>query len=202
MKTNLLALALLSALLAGCVQHQHGYVKPEEIHDVKHPDKANLSDFKIAAADVVRMMQEDEDFRASYNAVKAGKGERPVLMVGNIDLGSKTNDRMLPYLNNFRAQLRTALRKSALFTIVDDAASAESVSETVADSLVKNTDVGLKGTDALQMFGEHSNADYYLLGVYREFSDEGRYSYVLELMLKNLRTGEDDWNDIVYVEKE
>lgn len=204
MKTILPATLLAAALLVGC-QTKHGYVKPTQPPEVTEPGRAHLFDFKLAAADVVRMMQSDEDFRTSYNAVKAGKGERPVLMVGNIELGSKSihpNDRLIPHLNNFRSQLRTALRKAGLFTIIDDAGAGESNSETVVGSLVQNANSGLWNDAGLQSLGQDFKADYYLLGVYREFEAEGRYSYVLELTLKNLRTWEDDWNDIVYVEKQ
>lgn len=194
------SLCVLCMAVAGC---RHGYVPSEEPPGVKHPEMANLSDFNLAAAQVIRMMLGDSDFRESYNALKNGKCERPVLMVGPMTLGSKTsNERMLSYLNAFRARMRADLRKSQLFTIVDDAASPESASPTIVDSISTNAAVGLKSNALLQVFGKHTEADYYLLGTYREFEAEGRYSYIFEMTLWNLHTGEADWNDSADIEKE
>lgn len=202
MKTNLLALALLSALLAGCANH--GYVKPEDIPGVKHPGKANLYDFKLAADKAIEKMKGSEKFSSRYKETKASvDGRTPILMVGNIDYGSRTeNPRMLPYFNNLRTQLREALNESDLFDIVDDASAAESDSEETAAAITKPVEIGLVNPDGPQVFGTHVNADYRMAGYYREFEGEGRYSYVVELTLKNLHTGKNDWIGTVYVEKE
>lgn len=197
-------LLLAAALFAGC-KTEHGYIDPNGIHGVKNPGQANLTDFKLAADEIVRKIQEDDQFLPLYKEVKRKNGDHPVfVMVGNIEMGSKINlngGRPLPYLNNFRSRLRTGLRKTGLFRTVDDAASAESISDTLIDTLVRNANAGLKDDRLLEVFRNHTNADYYLHGVYREFEAEGRYDYVLEMTLVNLYTGESDWDDIVDIGK-
>lgn len=206
--TSIAASTLAALLLVGC-QTKHAYVKPEGPHGIDNPGEATLTDFKLAAAEVIQMIESDDQFPPLYEKVKRQKGGgQPVfVMVGNIQIGGgkdiKTNGgRVIPYLNYFRAELRTRLRKSGLFRTVDDASSAESISDTLADALVKNADAGLKDDRLLEVFRKHTNADYYLIGVYREFEAAGRYDYVMEMRLVNLYTGETDWDHNVDIGKE
>lgn len=202
MKAATAASALAFAALAwcggGCVQ-RHGYVDPADVH-FDSPARATLYDMKAVVADLVENMQADERFRAHYALRQAEDGELPVLQIGNIE--NYTADHVVQKLESVRRRLEIALRKTGLFDIVDDAASAESVTEAVVDSLVENADAGLKGKDALQAFGKHASPDYLMYGRFRSFADGNRHSYELSLQLIDLRTGRQVWSDLAEIDKE
>lgn len=185
-------------LLAGCAHH--GYVDPPSVPGGFERDKETLHDMKLVVADLVAAMQRDKGFKDAYDLKEAKKGSLPVLQIGNIE--NLTEDRVLQRLESARRRLEIALRKTRLFEIVDDAASAESVSETLADSLVRNADVGLKGDDNLQHFGAHASADYQMYGRYRKFHDGERFTYELSLQLIDIATGKQVWSDLAEVAKE
>jgi PBP1b-binding outer membrane lipoprotein LpoB len=67
---------------------------------------------------------------------------------------------------------------------------------------VKNANVGLKGDDNLQHFGQHVSADYQIYGRYRKFHDGDRYTYELSLQLIDIATGKQVWSDLAEVAKE
>lgn len=196
MKTALTIL-IAFVLLAGCAHH--GYVEPTT-QNFDRPSKATLYDMKTAVADLVKQMQDDEGFQEHYERMAAEKRDLPVLQIGNID--NISTNRVQQKLESARRRLETNLRKTQLFDIVDDAGSAESVSETLAESLVINANVGLKGDDGLQHFGKHASADYQMYGRYREFADGDRHSFELSLQLIDLHTGKQVWSDIADIEKE
>ena len=193
-----IAVAALCAATAGC---RHGYVDPNSVH-FDRPERNTLSDVKSSVAALVTKMQDDEGFQEHYEllASKKPNGDLPVLQIGNIE--NLTTDRVAQKLESARRRLEIALRKTRLFDITDDAASAESVSETLADSIVKNAEVGLKGGDNVQHFGEHVSADYQMDGRYRCFRDGDRYTYELSLQLIDIATGKQIWSDLAEVAKE
>lgn len=190
--------ALAALVLVGCA-NPHGYVDPASIH-FDRPDNATLYDMKTAVADLVDKMTTDDGFQEHYELLASKKHDLPVLQIGNID--NITTNRVQQKLESARRRLETALRKTRLFDIVDDAASAESVSETLAESLAVNANVGLKNDDGLQHFGKHASADYQMYGRYREFADGDRHSFELSLQLIDLHTGKQIWSDIADIEKE
>lgn len=201
MKTNLsilfcVATLCISITLTGC---RHGYVNPASMNFDK-PETATIYDMKAAVADLVQKMQGDEGFQEAYELKASKKGSLPVLQIGNIE--NYTDERVRQKLESARRRLEIALRKTRLFDITDDAASAESVTETLADSIVKNAEVGLKGDDNLQHFGEHVSADYQIYGRYRKFHDGDRYTYELTLQLIDIATGKQLWSDLAEVAKE
>lgn len=184
-------------LLAGCVQH-HGYVEStrENFH---RPEVATLQDMKQAVAELVGMMQGDEGFQEHYELLASKKHDLPVLQIGNIV--NYSDERVTQKLESARRRLETALRQTRLFDIVDDAASPESISEEMAESMEINADVGLKKGANLKAFKEHADADYQVYGRYREFEDGGRYSYELSLQLIDLHTGKQIWSGIADIDK-
>ncbi len=190
--------AFAATLLAGC---RHGYVNPESVH-FDRPERATVYDVKSAVADLVAKMQDDEGFKEHYALLAAKKkgGDLPVLQIGNID--NLTQDRVTQKLESARRRLEIALRKTRLFDITDDAASAESVSETLADSITKNANVGLNDGANLQRFGEHVSADCQIYGRYRSFKDGNRYTYELSLQLIDISNGKQIWSDLAEVAKE
>lgn len=199
MKMTLPMLAALAAcFLAGCAQ-PHGYVDPSTIN-FDRPENATLYDMKASVASLVEKMLVDEGFQEHYELLASKKHDLPVLQIGNIV--NISSNRVQRKLESVRRRLETSLRKSRLFDIVDDAASAESISEEVAESLTVNANVGLKNYDGLQAFGEHAIADYTMLGRYREFPDGDRYSYELSLQLIDLHNGKQVWSDFADFEKE
>lgn len=201
MKTNLsilfcAATLCISITLTGC---RHGYVNPASMNFGK-PETATIYDMKAAVADLVQKMQGDEGFQEAYELKASKKGSLPVLQIGNIE--NYTDERVRQKLESARRRLEIALRKTRLFDITDDAASAESVTETLANSIVKNAEGGLKGDDNLQHFGEHVSADYQIYGRYRKFHDGDRYTYELTLQLIDIATGKQLWSDLAEVAKE
>lgn len=186
----------ISIALTGC---RHGYVNPASMNFDK-PEHETIYDLKTCVADLVQKMQGDEGFQEAYELKAAKKGSLPVLQIGNIE--NYTNERVTQKLESARRRLEVALRKTRLFDITDDAASAESISEELADSIVKNAEVGLKGDDNLQHFGEHDSADYQIYGRYRKFHDGDRYTYELSLQLIDIDTGKQIWRDLAEVAKE
>lgn len=198
MKARMVALAMAAACCGvGCVHH--GYVDPSSMH-FDRASRATLYDMKTAVSDLVAKMQDDEGFREHYELLASKKKDLPVLQIGNIE--NYTEDRVQQKLESARRRLEIALRKTRLFDIVDDAASAESVSETLAESLTTNANIGLKGDDGLQAFGQHASADYQMYGRYRSFRDGDRYSYELTLQLIDLRNGKQIWSEVAEVAKE
>ena len=199
MKARMVALAMAAASWgAGCVHH--GYVDPASAPRLPEPEKATLHDMKLAVAELVASMQQDEGFKDAYELKEAKKGSLPVLQIGNIE--NLTQDRAMQRLESARRRLEIALRKTGLFEITDDAASAESVSETLAGSLAANANAGLKGNDNLQHFGAHVSADYQMYGRYRKFHDGERFTYELSLQLIDIATGKQVWSDLAEVAKE
>lgn len=199
MKMTLPMLAALAACcLAGCA-HPHGYVDPSTIN-FDRPENATLYDTKTAVANLVDKLKADEGFQEHYELLASKKRDLPVLQIGNI--ANLSTSRVQQKLESARRRLETALRKTRLFDIVDDAASAESISDALAESLTVNANVGLKNEDGLQAFGEHASADYAMLGRYREFHDGDRYSYELSLQLIDLHNGKQVWSDFADFEKE
>lgn len=197
MKTILPATLLAAALLVGCAHH--GYVAPPTAPGGFQPEKETLHDMKLVVAELVAAMQQDEGFQDAFKLKEAKKGALPVLQIGNIE--NLTDERVTQKLESARRRLEIALRKTRLFDIVDDAASAESVSETLADSIEKNANVGLKGDDNLQHFGAHASADYQMYGRYRKFHDGDRHTYELSLQLIDIATGKQVWSDVSEVAK-
>lgn len=183
-------------LVVGC---RHGYVNPGSVHFGK-PETATIYDMKAAVADLVAKMQDDEGFQEHYELLAAKKGSLPVLQIGNIE--NYTQDRITQKLESARRRLEIALRMTRLFDITDDADSAESVSETLADSITKNANVGLNDGANLQRFGTHVSADYQIYGRYRSFRDDDRYTYELSLQLIDLSNGKQIWSDLAEVAKE
>lgn len=183
-------------LVVGC---RHGYVNPASMNFDK-PEHETIYDMKAAVADFVQKMQGDEGFQEAYELKASKKGSLPVLQIGNIE--NYTDERVRQKLESARRRLEIALRKTRLFDITDDAASAESVTETLANSIVKNAEGGLKGDDNLQHFGEHISADYQIYGRYRKFHDGDRYTYELTLQLIDIATGKQLWSDLAEVAKE
>lgn len=196
MKKILSLLSLSAILFAGCVNH--GYVNPNSVHFDKASNET-IYDIKTAVADLVEKMQDDEAFKEHYDLLSATKG-KPVLQIGNIE--NYTTERITQKLNSARRRLEIALRKTQIFEITDDANSAESVSETLVESITKNVDVGLKNDDNLQVFGAHKSADYQMYGIYRSFKDGDRYTYELTLKLIDIKTGLQVWSDIAEITKE
>ena len=190
--------AVLAALAAGCVQ-PHGYVDPAG-ENFGRPEVATLYDMKTAVADLVSKMQDDEGFREHYELLVSKKGGLPVLQIGNIE--NYTAERVAQKLESARRRLEIALRKTRLFDITDDAAAAESVTGTLADSLAANANAGLKGDAGLQAFGQHVTADYQMYGRYRSFADGGRHSHELSFQLIDVHTGKQVWSDLAEIEKE
>ena len=191
-----LLLCTLCIATTGC---RHGYVNPASMNFDK-PEHETLYDLKTCVADLVQKMQNDEGFREAYELKAAKKGSLPVLQIGNIE--NYTNERVTQKLESARRRLEIALRKTRLFDITDDATSAESISDDLADSIVKNAEVGLKGDDNLQHFGEHDSADYQIYGRYRKFHDGDRYTYELSIQLIDIATGRQVWSDLAEVAKE
>lgn len=185
-------------LLAGCVHH-HGYVDPSSMHFDK-PEHATHHDMNAMVAALVQRLQDDEGFQEHYDLLASKKLSLPVLQIGNIE--NYSGDRVQQKLESARRRLETALRKTRLFDIVDDASSAESVSEALAESLTVNADIGLKNGDGLQNFGKHVSADYQIYGRYRSFSEGDRHSHELELQLIDLHSGLQIWSDIGETDKE
>ena len=164
------------------------------------PSKETLHDMKASVSGLVAVMLADEGFREAYELRSARKGALPVLQIGDIE--NLTDERVSQKLESARRRLEIALRKTRLFDIVDDAASAESISETLAGSIAANADAGLKNDDNLQHFGEHVSADYQMYGRYRKFHDGDRFSYELSLQLIDLATGKQVWSDLAEIAKE
>ena len=192
------AFCILLFMASGC---RHGYVDPSSVH-FDRPERATVSDMKTVVARLVAEMQSDEGFQENYDLKAARKegGALPVLQIGNIE--NLTQERMTQKLESARRRLEIALRKTRLFDITDDAASAESVSETLATSIVENANVGLKGDDNLQHFGKHVSADYQMYGRFRSFRDGDRYTYELSLQLIDISDGRQVWGDLAEVAKE
>jgi len=192
----ILAATIAAALFAGC---HHGYVDPTSIHFDK-AERATISDMNIVVARLVEKMQDDEGFQEHYELLAAKKGSLPVLQIGNIE--NYTQDRVTQKLESARRRLEIALRKTRLFDFTDDAASAESVSEALADSITKNANIGLNDGANLQHFGTHVSADYQMYGRFRSFHDGDRYTYELSLQLIDLSNGKQIWSDLAEVAKE
>lgn len=191
-----LLLCTLCIATTGC---RHGYVNPASVNFDK-PEHETIYDLKTCVADLVQKMQNDEGFQEAYELKEAKKGSLPVLQIGNIE--NMTPERVTQKLESARRRLEIALRKTRLFDITDDAASAESVTDTLANSIVTNANAGLKGDDNLQHFGEHVSADYQIYGRYRKFHDGDRYTYELSLQLIDIATGKQIWSDLAEVAKE
>ena len=183
--------------VSGCVQH--GYVNPAS-ENFARPEVATLYDMKTAVADLVVQMQDDEGFQEHYELLASKKDDLPVLQIGNIE--NYSEERVTQKLESARRRLETALRKTRLFDITDDAASAESVSEEMAESITVNADIGLNDGVNLQNFGKQCSADYQMYGRYREFEDGGRHSYELSLQLIDLHNGKQVWSSIADIDKE
>lgn len=201
MKRRMIALALLALACfgAGCVQH--GYVNPTR-ENFARPEVENLHDMKNAVADLVAQMQDDEGFQEHYDLLASKKMDGlPVLQISNIE-NYASKERFTQKLESARRRLETALRKTRLFDITDDAASAQSVSEDVAESITRNANIGLNDGAGLQAFGKHVAADYQMRGRYRKFSDGDRYSYELSLQLIDLHNGKQIWSGIADIDKE
>lgn len=200
MKTTIAILPVLAfGLLSGC--SHHGYVNPEAVH-FDRAGNATVYDVKSAIVDLVAKMQDDEGFQEHYEllASKKANGALPVLQIGNIE--NLSEDRVQQKLESARRRLEIALRKTRLFDITDDAASAESVSGTLADSITKNANIGLNDGANLQRFGTHVSAEYQMYGRYRSFRDGDRHTYELSLQLIDLSNGKQIWSDLAEVDKE
>ncbi len=192
------AVVAFAALLAGSVGCRH-YVNPGSVNFVSR-GTATLYDLRTAEESLVQRMANDEGFRIAYGQKAAEKGGLPVLQMGNID--NLTDERVAQKLESLRRRLEIDLRKTRLFEITDDAASAESTSGILADSIVQNADLGLKGGDNVQHVGRHVSADYQMYGRYRKFHEGRRHTYELSLQLIDIATGKQVWSDLAEVAKE
>lgn len=200
--TMILSLPLAAALLAGCA-NRHGYVNPVSVHFDK-PENATLYDMNTGVADLVAKLQNDDGFLENYElkASKKPNGDLPVLQIGNIDSEAQPGERVTQKVESARRRIEIALRKTRLFEIKDDAAAAESNSENLAASIVKNAETGLEGDGNVQHFGEHVSADYQMYGRFRTIRDGDRYTHELSLELFDIATGRKIWNDLLEIAKE
>jgi hypothetical protein len=206
MKRKMPFLLLVSALASGCAIPRGAEPRmdvsspPTESVVPAAPSAERLPDMKEAVKILVDSIQSDASFLAARERIRSAKGSTPVLQIGNIE--NISGDRVAQRLESARRRLEIALRKTGLFEIADDVASVESIADSLTESIVRNTDFGLKDSAALQHVGEHASADCQLYGAYRKFRDGGRDVRELSFQIVDLATGKQIWSDIVEVDEE
>lgn len=189
---------LAAALFVGCAVPRGEMAAPIPVSAPSDAD--GLPDMRTAVAKIVAEMREDAAFQDAYGRIRAKKESVPVIQIGNIE--NVSGERAMQRLESARRRLEVELRRTGLFEIADDAASGESVSDELAESLVRNAETGLKAGTGLQHFGEHAAADCQLYGRYRTYRDGGRDVRELSLQIVDLATGKQIWSDLVEVADE
>ena len=185
-----LLLFLTAVVMVGCASKQARYVDSGTVV-TGTADKVTMYELESSAQMLMQKMLVHPQFVANYNAVKAEKGQLPIVVIGNIDSKIK-GVHIQGRLDAVGESLRVALFNSALFDVKDDEAA-----DAIKSRIVRSADGGLETGELFQLMGTHNSPDFIVLGDLRHFKDVGGYhTYRLRLALHSLRTGKILWEGI------
>lgn len=199
MKKAALAVALAAAVLAGCEtvpKSRYG-----DANDDVYGNKAKMEYTQQVQVldEVVGKMLTDPDFADIYADAKAraeARGhKRPTVVVGLIEnnTGPGSNDYETAQM---RAELKTALRKTRLFTVIDlqERERMKKMAQAEADG-------GARG-DNIQSIGEYDASDFAMSGEIARKPTGGVWFHFLNLVMVDTSSGDVAWSDTVKIRKD
>lgn len=199
MKKAALAAALAVAVLAGCEtvpKSRYG-----DVNDDVYGNKAKMEYTQQVQAveEVVGLLNTDPDFSDFYVDAKAraeARGhKRPTVLVGLIEnnTGPGSNDYETAQM---RTELKTALRKTRLFAVIDLQERAR-----MKDIGIAEVDGGAR-RDNIQSIGEYDAGDFVMTGeITRKYTD-GVWFHFLNLLMVDTSSGDVAWSETVKIRKE
>lgn len=199
MKKAALAAALAAAVLAGCEtapKSRYG-----DVNDDVYGNKAKMEYTQQVQSveEVVGLLNTDPDFSDFYADAKAraeARGhKRPTVLVGLIEnnTGPGSNDYETAQM---RTELKTALRKTRLFTVID-LQERERMKKTV----ITEVDGGAR-RDNVQAIGEYDAGDFVMTGEITRKCTDGVWFHFLNLLMVDTSSGDVAWSDTVKIRKE
>lgn len=144
-------------------------------------------------------MVTDPDFTDFYSDAQeraAARGhKRPTVVIGLIEnnTGPGSNDYETAQM---RAELKTALRKTRLFTVID-----LQERERMKRRVPGEVDGGARG-DNTQSIGEYDASDYEMSGEIVRKHTDGVWFHCLNLWMLDTSSGDVAWSDTVKIRKE
>lgn len=190
---------LLAALAAGCEtapKNRYGDVNDDVYGDKR---KMEYTQQVQAVEEVVGRLETDPDFKDFYANAKSraeARGhKRPTVAVGKIEnnTGPGSNDYETAQM---RQELKTALRKTRLFTVVD-LQERERMKRTV----LAEADGGARG-DNIQSIGGYDASDFTMTGEIVRKPTGGVWFHCLNLLMTDTSSGDEAWSDTVKFRKE
>lgn len=199
MKKAALAAALAAAVLAGCEtapKSRYG-----DVNDDVYGNKAKMEYTQQVQSveEVVGLLNTDPDFSDFYADAKAraeARGhKRPTVLVGLIEnnTGPGSNDYETAQM---RTELKTALRKTRLFTVID-LQERERMKKTV----ITEVDGGAR-RDNVQAIGEYDAGDFVMTGEITRKCTDGVWFHFLNLLMVDTSSGDVAWSETVKIRKE
>lgn len=199
MKKAALAAALAVAVLAGCEtvpKSRYG-----DVNDDVYGNKAKMEYTQQVQSveEVVGLLNTDPDFGDFYADAKAraeARGhKRPTVLVGLIEnnTGPGSNDYETAQM---RTELKTALRKTRLFTVID-LQERERMKKTV----ITEVDGGAR-RDNVQAIGEYDAGDFVMTGEITRKCTDGVWFHFLNLLMVDTSSGDVAWSETVKIRKE
>ena len=199
MKKATLVVALAVAVLAGCEtapKSRYG-----DVNDDVYGNKAKMEYTQQVQAleEVVGLLKTDPDFGDFYADAKAraeARGhKRPTVLVGLIEnnTGPGSNDYELAQM---RTELKTALRKTRLFAVIDLQERAR-----MKKFVITEVDEGAR-RDNIQSIGEYDAGDFVMTGEITRKCTDGVWFHFLNLLLVDTSSGDVAWSETVKIRKE
>jgi len=195
-----LLLMVVVALLVGCATNPAGtYGNP---NDDVYGSKRNLEypQRSVAIVDMVGKMVTDPYFTEVYEVAAqraAQRGHRrPTVIITDIEDNTVVGGSDFSTTRQIHQELKTALRKTGKFSIID-------LYERARMSEVSEAEINGGGvSDNLQNFGEYASGDFHMFGELSKEKVSHSYFHFFNLRMIDPTSGEEIWSDTVKVLKQ
>ena len=196
---NRMLLGIVAIVLTGCAADRGRYVSADDDF-YGRKDRLEYTQKSRVVSEMVEKMMSDPDFSEVYAVAKdraEGRGHRrPTIVVREIEDNTRAGNSDFLTTSQMRKELKTALRKTKMFAVVD-------LQE--RERMVNDSDVEVSGgarNDNSQSVGEYESGDFFMYGELALESVGGRVFYhFFNLRLVDPVTGGEIWSDTVRIGK-
>lgn len=191
---------LLAALAAGCQTAPASRYGAADDDVYGRKEKMEYTQKSRSVDEMFEAMKTDPDFTELYNdaleRAKARGHKRPTVIVGKIEDNTHPGSNDYVATSQMRKELKTALRKTQLFAVIDLQERARMKRTTIDD-----VDGGAEGVN-LQSIGEYSAGDFTMEGELARESTGSSYFHFFNLWMTDTSSGVEIWSDTVRIRKD